>query len=456
MNTRYVTTLGEIHPTWMIDLLADGTAESQFKLLFWDGEQARVEQSLVLNWSESERREYRPTVVDATIPRAIYFPARVTPYGTTRDLFEALLGVIKQFSTLAEAEVRLLSYAVLASWVVEVTEVPISVALVGPPSPERRQLLRLLRCLFRRALLVGETSLAGLCSLQMEIAPSLLIERCEPSPQFLKFLEATSSHDAQIVSKGRILKATCAKILCIEESLRDLLPGWLTIELSGADMGTPLPVLDARAQEQIMEEFQSKLEMFRVKNYALVRTSVFDVPEISSGTRDLARCLGGAVAGEADLQKQLGALLKEQDIQPVRTDSANELNSVVIEALLSCSHQSQKERVGVAELTTTVNKVLERRGELLVMNPRAVGNILRALGFSTQRLTAIRRGIVLLNSVRQRIHRLASKHELLGAGSRSIDCAQCDELIIDDELIAEDHELSARISDAIAEGREKL
>jgi hypothetical protein len=454
MNTTYVDTLGEIHPKWMIDLLAGGTAESQFKLLFWNGE-AQVVQNLVVT-SESARRVYRPAVVDVTITRAIYFPTGVAPYGTTREMFEALVDVIKRFTGLAETEVRLLSYAVLASWVVEVTEVPICVALVGPPSPERRQLLRLLRCLFRRALFLGEASLAGLYSLPMEIAPSILIERCELNPQFLKFLETTNSHDAQIVSKGRILKASCAKVLCVEEPLSDLLPDWLTIDVSGTDMGSSLPVLDARAQAQIVEEFQPKLEMFRLKNYALVRESNFDVAELSPGARDLARCLGGAVASDAELQEQLRAFLKGQDNEPARADSARELHSVVIEALLSCSHQPQKQRVGVAELTTTVNKTLERRGELFVMSPRAVGNILRVLGFSTQRLTAVQRGIILLNSVRQRIHRLASKYDLLGVRYRSISCAQCEELVIDEELIPDDDGLSERISAAIKEDREKL
>jgi len=280
----------------------------------------------------------------------------------------------------------------------------------------------------------------------MEIAPTLLIERCEPTPQFLKFLEATNSHDAQIVSKGRILKACCAKVLCIEEPLSELLPGWLTIELSEADTGTSLSVLDARAQEEIVEEFQPKLEMFRVRNYSLVRASVFDVPEISSGMRDLARCLGGAVASDAELQEQLRVLLREQDVQPGRADSAKELHSVVIEALLSCSHQPQKQRIGVAELTTTVNKILERRNEMFAMNPRAVGNILRALGFSTQRLTAIQRGIILLNSVRLRIHRLALKHKLLWAHSQSIDCAQCDEVATKEEAICEEKELTERLA----------
>jgi hypothetical protein len=62
-----------------------------------------------------------------------------------------------------------------------------------------------------------------------------------------------------------------------------------------------------------VEEFQPKFEMFRLLNYNLVRASVFDLPEINSQARDLARCLGAVVAGDAELQVQLGALLKAQD-----------------------------------------------------------------------------------------------------------------------------------------------
>lgn len=128
----------------------------------------------------------------------------------------------------------------------------------------------------------------------------------------------------------------------------------------------------------------------------------------------------------------------------------NELHSVVIEALLYCSHQPKKESFGVAELTSTVNKTVERRGESLEMNPRAVGNILRALGFSTQRLSATRRGIALLNSIRRRIHQLASKHELLKTDYRSTGCVQCDEVASDEEAKFPD-EVSRQILETMSE-----
>jgi len=84
----------------------------------------------------------------------------------------------------------------------------------------------------------------------------------------LKFLEATGSHDAQIVAKGRILNASCAKVLCTEESLSGMVSDWLGLEIPVQHLAVPLPAFDFRAQEQIVAEFQPKLEMFRLTNYA--------------------------------------------------------------------------------------------------------------------------------------------------------------------------------------------
>jgi hypothetical protein len=87
-----------------------------------------------------------------------------------------------------------------------------------------------------------------------------------------------------------------------------------------------------------------------------------------------------------------------------------------------------------------VNAILERRGESLEMNPRAVGSLLRVLGLSTRRLGASGRCITLLNSVRRRIHELADKHKIIGETTASKMCAQCDEMYrkkVDDEMDGE-------------------
>ncbi len=90
---------------------------------------------------------------------------------------------------------------------------------------------------------------------------------------------------------------------------------------------------------------------------------------------------------------------------------------------------------------------LEQCGEFLEMKPPAVGSILRALGLSTKRLGASGRRIILLNSVRRRIHRLADNYKVLGADIREEQCAQCDELYHKEPYEAHDEQdLSDRLS----------
>ena len=96
----------------------------------------------------------------------------------------------------------------------------------------------------------------------------------------------------------------------------------------------------------------------------------------------------------------------------------------VIEALLALSGDEKRASVGVAEITTGVNRILENNGELLVLAPRAVGSVLRTLGFSTQRLGATGRGITLLNSVKQRLHDLAIRHGIPETGPSPLDATE--------------------------------
>jgi len=60
-------------------------------------------------------------------------------------------------------------------------------------------------------------------------------------------------------------------------------------------------------------------------------------------------------------------------------------------------------------------------------------------------LSATRRGIFLLNSVRRQIHQLAARHELLKAHFRSEDCAQCDEQATKEEDKYNDEQLARQL-----------
>ena len=370
---RVVETLGEAHPGWVIDLISGSTPEDRFNLLYWDGQELVVGETIPWRTRDgSEHRVYQARKVDPSIAQTIYLPKNAAAYESTADLLNALSSTIKRFSGLADGEAALLAYAVLASWLIDFTQVPICLALIGPTSPERRQLLRVLDCLLRRALVVGEASLAGICSLPMDVSPTLLVERCEPTMPFLKFLEVTNSRDSHVIVKGRILNVYCGKVLFSDQSWSGTVPGWPLLEIVLPEFPGALPVLTLRERQRLAAEFQPKLEMFRLKNFVLARDSAIDFPDIPAAARELARCLGACVADDQELQGQLADLLKKQFLS-VQNQSEREVHLAVIEALLALSKDEKRASVGVAEITVRVNRILENNGELLVLSPRAVG-----------------------------------------------------------------------------------
>lgn len=80
---------------------------------------------------------------------------------------------------------------------------------------------------------------------------------------------------------------------------------------------------------------------------------------------------------------------------------------LVLEAVLKLIHATKENALTVGAIARETNKLLERMGEILSLQPRAVGSILRSLRIPTEGLGAQGRGITLLKSVRTRIHFLA-------------------------------------------------
>jgi hypothetical protein len=278
-----------------------------------------------------------------------------------------------------------------------------------------------------------DISLTGLCSLPWALGPTLILEPCDDDIKGLrKLLHVTRCREGQIAVKGRVMKASCPVILCVEEPLEAALPDWLAVTIPVPAAVQPLPTLDAHTLDQIAEEFQGKLLLYRLQNARKVRASTFDLPELGLRFRDPARCLGACVADAAELQKLVGQLFREQKTE-MQTGEDAELNSAVIEALLNLCHNPGKQTLAVAEIATAANKILERRGETIQLQPRPLGDRLRHLEFDTHRLGSRARGFNLVNSTRKCIHDLAMTHQLLGAANQSVDCRVCTTMFPNEE-----------------------
>jgi hypothetical protein len=407
----HIKTFGEVFPKFMIELVADDEPNGSFNLLLWNGAEAFVQSSVRLvpgPGSDSKPRIFEPPDIDSTIRRAMRFPTYGTPYGSCRGLFNEICALIKKFTDLSPKLASLAAYSVFASWFSDFTPVPVCVSIVGPHSYQRASLFRLLSCMYRRPLLLGETSAAAICSLPMGLCPALFFERFEFSLQLEKLLRASSAPDIYIPWKGRLVNTCCAKVICADEPLDSEKLRQGAIEIPVAPTRQPLPILEKCVQQDIANEYQSKLLSFRLANYNRVRNSNFDVPCFEFSARDLARCLGACVSEDLELQKQIIPLLIERnnELQAVG-ECTRYLNNILIEIMLSFCHREGKRTLRVGEITSGVNSILKERGEMLEMTPKQVGKKLSAMGLAPYRLDALGRGIQLLDPIRQRIHRLA-------------------------------------------------
>ena len=187
-----------------------------------------------------------------------------------------------------------------------------------------------------------------------------------------------------------------------------------------------MPILDEGVQQTIADEFQPKLLNYRLTNLHRVRNSKFDVPELLTPVRDLARCLGSCVVGDEELQARVVGLLFEHEGHLRVTRSTN-VNAVVIEAMLFMCHVEKQQSVHIGEVADAANTILHGRGEELELTPKAVAGRLRNFGIVSERLDAAGRGIVMLNSVRERVHELARDLAVPTVRAGISGCRQCQE-----------------------------
>lgn len=433
--TQKIQTFGEVFPQFKVELVASDVPTEPLKLLFWDGERARVDSIVQLEDAPGSGRAPRAFVapeINPTIQKRMRFPTSAIPYESDRKLFTDLCAVINKFTDLPEKSSSLVALSVLSSWFADCIAVPMCLWIAGARLDEGHRLLQLLNCLYRRPLLFGEITMADLCSLPLGLRPSLLIEQWRISSGLQSYLKVIGSADGHFFSKGQFIDMRCATVICTEEPLSNFLRG-RAIEISVMPADRPLPILDTQVQDKIANEFQPKLLMYRLKNLERVRNSTYDVPELTSHVRDIARCWGTFLADDANGHGEIVGLLKDVDAQVRGGGEDDLLNVIVVEAMLSFCHREKNEAVHAGEVAALANRILKRRGELLTLGPRAVANRLRELSIPPIRLDARGRGVLLFSSVRQRIHKLAWNNKLLSHRNIAPECQHCMDLCVEEK-----------------------
>jgi hypothetical protein len=209
---------------------------------------------------------------------------------------------------------------------------------------------------------------------------------------------------------------------------------WLRAEIGGdLDIQIPLlPVredlslLDAETETRLEKKFQAQLLSYRLANCTKVRTSTFDPKQLVFPTREIARSLGSCFPHSPDLQEEIVTLLRGTNAH-LRVAQSLTVESVLIEALLFLCHEAQGDLVAgvhAGQLAQHIRVISRDRGDEIDLKPRAVGELLRGLGFTTERLDRYGRGILLCQEVIERVHELAAAFHVPAMG-RAQRCALC-------------------------------
>jgi hypothetical protein len=384
-----------------------------------------VIEDLTMNSTRSGRTDSVRQSDNQENPHVFRRPVYPIDYGTTGQLFNEIHDFLTRHPGLSADSVLKLTYFLLAILFTECGEIWPFAAIVAPDTVGSTLLLRMLACVCIAPLQIGDVTLNAILTLPQSPRPSLLlIDQPASTRELERALRAMSRPRSLVLRKGELHDLSFPTLVCTAEPLRDR---WIldqAIQITLAPMRGPLPKFESQIQDESVETLREKLSQYRENNLAKVRNSHFDSPQLASPMRAVANMLANSIVDDFALQRIVPMLLapQDRDVRIRRTDSNY---AIEIEAALVLSHEPKRRQAHIGEITTIANGIFKERGENIELEPREVGNHLRALGLFSERLGSAGRGLQFTNDVRQKIHELARSYDVRTIPSQS--CEYCAE-----------------------------
>ncbi len=369
-------------------------------------------------------RTYTPAPIVGGLVNAVRFPSTSKSFGSGAKLTASMREFLSRYVGLAAEAADLLIAFALASFFVDCLPVAPVLYLLGPDS-ESSLVLRLLGCLCRRSLLVGDIDTAALGTLPSQLDATLLINQRKLPQRVTRILQASSNRRFCIArGKGQI-NAYGAKAFATDPEFADR----IGVHVSLSPAQDPLPTLTDVDEEDPTNDFQARLLRYRMVNYRRVRDAQIELRNFVPAMRDEVRAWLAPICDCPDLQESVSSSLLQQS-QEAEGARLSDNRCVVAEAALFFCHKANTEHFFVGELAESVNALLEGRHEDRVLSDKMVGLLLRALGIRGQRVVKGYK-ILLTDGVREQIHRIASAYQVLSVQDGIARCPQCPSAMVD-------------------------
>ena len=413
------TTGGTLPDGRIVDLIRDPKSAS-LRFIYLEGSQYRTADRL-----ELKNQTLVPAGLDPAVQQAMVLPTGAMDFGSVAKLFVELRAPFTIYG-FSEKLATAASYYALASWFPEVWDPPPCLLITGEAT-EASRLLRILGLLVRHGLAMSDIGSVGFRTMLAAFRATVLADARYLSKNHLNVL-ASCNPLAVHPCKNSIVKSTFAKVIYVDEKTSEKFRPDFALQVSVSPAPCGVPLLSEANAQQLSATLQSKLLGYRLCNLSRVVESGFDVPQMGTESRTIARLLGRCIVGAPELEYAVRLLLEARE-NHLQDDRWTDPDCVVIEALLASCHQPGTDRVHIGKIADDASTILGARGEPATLKPRRAGSILRTLGFVAKRDTN-GRYLPLIEKVIERVHRLARDHGVaaIADGHKSKSCLFCKRL----------------------------
>jgi hypothetical protein len=398
-DPKFVTTVGEAFADGSALELVTSASSGPLLLLFRSSGKKKTATQI-----EHSHRVYQPPRLDEAMWRAIRFPHGAKPYGSTKKLLRRIRELFERYAGLPQPESALMTAWATSSWFPDCLSSPPTLLISGPDMDHAVRLFRLLHCLCRRPVLLGDLSRSAFLALA-PLGATLLINQPDLSSK-IRALWSTSNYRGVHVFGNR-------KVNSVASSKAIFLGMTHAREDEGLHLALPpahrdLPQLDERQLEAIAQELQPRLLDYRMRNLDGVRNfSATNLDSTFVGT-EVARSLAASVLSEDEIVESIAPLLRRLE-QDKFVQRGCDVHSALIEVMWSPSHADRE--LGISRLAELTNALLRSRGEILEYSAAEIGWKLKDFGFRRHRNAG---GMILQFSQDNRLllHQLAERMTL--------------------------------------------
>ncbi len=433
-------------------LLSDGTAveiirdpqdPSRLNFLSWHNGVADVVKHVA-----RDGRIVLPPTFTADKIETLAMPTGAHLGGSAGDLFNDIAAAISGYVDLNDNALSLVTSFVLYTWLQDRFPEATYLWLVGPLGSGKTVLLRVLGCLCRRALLIGDSTLASIYRLANQLGPTIALDEADfrrSDAALLRFLRASSSLDFPAIRNGQAYRTFGAKILASRQPPPDAALRSRAVFIPTLPTDREVLRFDSEQASNLKARFQNRLLGFRLQtDVRVMNHQLSDVQAFTPRMRGIAQTLTYGIRAEAALVAHVVEVLREQN-DTAKMDRAIEPESLVVEALFASIHEApihvlQKQCqtiITIGGVAQDVNTMLDRWGAGVTYSARALGPVLRSLGIQTRKLGNWGYGMRLNTSFRRQVHALAkqlcitrrdiSNQTAIEYGAAGRTCTLCDE-----------------------------